>query len=96
MEELGDDKLEPGEKDSIEAAIKDLEEVVKGDDKEAIEAKTKALSDASGKMAERLYAEKGAEGAAPGDDAGAAGSEQTNADDDVVDAEFEEVDDSKK
>ena len=45
-------------------------------------------------MAERLYAEKGAaEGAAPEGDAGA---EQTNANDDVVDAEFEEVDDSKK
>ena len=97
MEELGDDKLEPGEKDSIEAAIKELEEVVKGDDKDAIEAKTKALTDASGKMAERLYAEKGAaEGAAPGADA--AGAEQANAntDDDVVDAEFEEVDDNKK
>ena len=97
MEELGDDKLEAGEKDSIEAAIKDLEEAVKGEDKEAIEAKTKALTDASGKMAERLYAEKGAaEGAAPGGDAGAAEGEQAKADDDVVDAEFEEVDDSKK
>ncbi len=97
MDELGDDKLEDGEKDSIEAAIKALEEVIKGDDKEAIEAKTKDLSDASGKMAERLYAEKGAaEGAAPGADAGAAGEQANAADDDVVDAEFEEVDDSKK
>ena len=94
MEELGDDKLEPGEKESIEAAIKDLEEVLKGEDKDAIEEKTKALTDASGKMAERLYAEKGAaEGAAP---EGAADAEQAKADDDVVDAEFEEVDDSKK
>ncbi len=97
MEELGDDKLEAGEKDSIEAAIKELEEAVKGDDKDAIEAKTKALTEASGKMAERLYAQKGAEGAAPGADAaGAAGNEQANANDDVVDAEFEEVDDNKK
>jgi len=95
MDELGDDKLEDGEKESIEAAIKDLEEVLKGEDKEAIEAKTKALSDASGKMAERLYAEKGAaEGAAP--DADASGEQAKAADDDVVDAEFEEVDDSKK
>ena len=95
MEELGDDKLEDGEKDSIEAAIKELEEVLKGEDKEAIEAKTKDLSDASGKMAERLYAAKGAEGdAAP---EGATEGEQAKADDDdVVDAEFEEVDDSKK
>lgn len=96
MEELGDDKLEDGEKETIEAAIKDLEEVLKGEDKEAIEEKTKALTEASGKMAERLYAEKGAaEGAAP-EGAADAGAEQAKADDDVVDAEFEEVDDSKK
>ena len=96
MEELGDDKLEPGEKETIEAAIKDLEEVLKGEDKEAIEEKTKTLTEASGKMAERLYAEKGAaEGAAP-EGAAEAGAEQAKADDDVVDAEFEEVDDSKK
>ncbi|MCU7915183.1 MAG: molecular chaperone DnaK [Candidatus Thiodiazotropha sp. (ex Gloverina cf. vestifex)] len=94
MEELGDDKLEAGEKESIEAAIKDLEEIMKGDDKDAIEAKTKALADASGKMAERLYAEKGTEAGAadaaeePQDSAG-------KADDDVVDAEFEEVKDNK-
>ena len=96
MEELGDDKLEDGEKDSIEAAIKALEEVLEGEDKEAIEAKTKDLGDASGKMAERLYAEKGAEGAAEAAPEGAAEGEQAKADDDVVDAEFEEVDDSKK
>lgn len=100
MEELGDDKLEDGEKETIEAAIKDLEEVLKGEDKEAIEEKTKALTEASGKMAERLYAEKGAAeaGAAAGGDAGAAdaGAEQAKANDDVVDAEFEEVDDNKK
>ena len=93
MADMGDDKLEEGEKESIEAAIKDLEEAIKGDDKDDIEAKTKALTDASGKMAERMYAEQeaagGAEGAA---DAGA----QSGKDDDVVDAEFEEVDDNKK
>ena len=96
MEEMGDDKLEAGEKESIEAAIKELEEVLKGEDKDAIEAKTKALSDASGKMAERLYAQKGAEGGGAGPEAADAGAEQANANDDVVDAEFEEVDDSKK
>ena len=96
MKELGDDKLEAGEKESIEAAIKDLEEALKGEDKAAIEAKTTALSEASGKMAERLYAQKGAEGA-EGATAGASAGEQSNANaDDVVDAEFEEVDDSKK
>jgi molecular chaperone DnaK len=96
MEELGD-KLEADEKEKIEAAIKELEESMKGDDKDDIEAKTKALTDASGKMAEKLYAQSqeqgGAEGAA---DAGqAAGGGDAGADD-VVDAEFEEVDDSKK
>jgi len=95
MEEMGDDKLEDGEKESIEAAIKDLEEVIKGDDKEAIEAKTKTLVEASGKMAERAYADKaGAEGAA-GEGEGAADTESSANNDDVVDAEFEEVKDDK-
>jgi molecular chaperone DnaK len=94
MEELGDDKLEAGEKESIENAIKELEEVMKGDDKDALEAKTKALAEASGKMAERLYAQKGAEGASAED---AAEQESTGGkgDEDVVDAEFEEVKDNK-
>jgi len=91
MEDMGD-KLEDGEKSSIEAAIKDLEESLKGDDKDDIEAKTKTLTDASAKMAERMYANQ--EGAPEG--AGAEGAAENTADDDVVDAEFEEVDDSKK
>ncbi|MGD8784842.1 MAG: molecular chaperone DnaK, partial [Thioalkalispiraceae bacterium] len=98
MEEMGDDKLEAGEKESIESAIKELEEAMKGDDKDAIEAKTKALTDASAKMAERLYAEKGQQpGAQPGAEAaGADASANPESSDDVVDAEFEEVDDAKK
>ena len=95
MEEMGD-KIEAGEKSSIESAIKDLEEAVKGSDKDDIEAKTKALTDASAKMAERMYAQGGdAAGAA---DAGAQAQDASDsaADDDVVDAEFEEVDDEKK
>ncbi|MET0003705.1 MAG: molecular chaperone DnaK [Candidatus Thiodiazotropha sp.] len=97
MEELGDDKLEAGEKEAIEGAIKDLEEVMKSDDKDAIEAKTKVLAEASGKMVERLYAQKGAEGEAAAADAGASGAEASSdaAGDDVVDAEFEEVKDNK-
>ena len=96
MEEIGDDKLEPGEKDAIEAAIGNLEVAMKTDDATDIEAKTKALGEASGKMAERLYAQKaqdgqaGAEGAAGAEASGDAGA------DDVVDAEFEEVDEAKK
>ncbi|MET0027068.1 MAG: molecular chaperone DnaK [Candidatus Thiodiazotropha sp.] len=98
MQELGDDKLEAGEKDAIESAIKDLEEVMKSDDKEAIEAKTKVLAEASGKMAERLYSQQGDNAAAAGASADAgAGQESASAkgDDDVVDAEFEEVKDNK-
>ena len=93
MEEMGDDKLEEGEKESIEAAIKDLEEVMKGDDKEAIEAKTKTLVEASGKMAERAYADKAEAEGASGE--GAADAESSADNDDVVDAEFEEVKDDK-
>ena len=63
MEEIGD-KLEASEKSAIESAIGELEEAMKGDDVAVIEAKTKALTDASGKMAERMYAEQGAQGAA--------------------------------
>jgi len=94
MEELGD-KLEPGEKEAIEKAIAELDEAMKGDDKENIEAKTKALTDASGKMAEKLYAQGQQEGVA----AGAEGADQAaggKSNEDVVDAEFEEVDDKKQ
>ena len=99
IEEMGD-KLEADEKSKIEAAIKDLEEALKGTDIAAVEAKSKALSEASAKMAERMYAEQGAAGGAAGA-AGAAGAEaagsaEAGASDDVVDAEFEEVNDEKK
>ncbi len=90
MEELGE-KLDAAERGNIEAAISDLEGVMDKDDKNLIETKTKALTDATAKMAEKLYAEQGAAGAGE-----QAGGEQA-ADDDVVDAEFEEVkDDDKK
>ncbi|TCT23740.1 molecular chaperone DnaK [Thiobaca trueperi] len=90
MDQLGD-KMESGEKSSIESAIKELEEAMKGEDKERIESLTKALGDVSGKMAERLYAQGG--------EAGAGAEEpqaKSAAGDDVVDAEFEEVKDDKK
>ena len=97
MEEMGEDKLEAGEKDAIEDAIKALEEAMKGDDKDNIEAKTKALTDASAKMAERLYAQQGAGAEAAAGAAGAAEQETSSSGgDDVVDAEFEEVKDDKK
>ena len=96
MHELGD-KVEAGEKDRIEAAIKDLEQAMKGEDKAAIEAKTQALAEASAKMAERLYAQSGAAGAGGAGAAGGSSTEGRKAgDEDVVDAEFEEVKDDKK
>lgn len=95
MSELGD-KVTDEERTAAESAIAELKEVIKSDNKDEIEAKTKILTDASAKMAERLYAEKGQEaGGAEGAEQ-AAGQEQAQADDSVVDAEFEEVDDDKK
>ena len=82
------DKLDAGEKDAIEAAAKDLEEALKGDDKAAIEAKTEALMTASQKLGEKMYADMQAQQAAG---AAAGGAEQKPADDNVVDAEVKEV-----
>ncbi|MBU0498749.1 MAG: molecular chaperone DnaK [Gammaproteobacteria bacterium] len=96
MEKLGDDKLEAGEKASIESAIKDLEAVMKGENKAEIEEKTKALAEASGKMAERLYAQPGDQAGEAGDTAGHGHQQTSGGGDDVVDAEFEEVKDDKK
>jgi molecular chaperone DnaK len=90
------DKLEAGEKDAIEAAIKELEEVLKANDKAAIDAKTAALSVAAQKLGEKMYADQQAQQAAAGGAAGAAGGsagagESRPKDDDVVDADFKEV-----
>ena len=92
LEEVGD-KASDDEKKAVEDAIADLEEAMKGSDKSAIESKTEALATASGKLAEKIYQDAEA-GGAPGE-AGAesgAGSSQ----EDVVDAEFEEVKDDEK
>lgn len=92
LEEAGD-KATADEKSAIEAAIADAETAVKGDDKEAMEAATKRLTDASGSLAQKLYAEQAQAGQAQG------GGEQSanagKADDGVVDAEFEEVKEDK-
>ncbi len=93
------DKLDAGEKGPIEAAIKDVEEALKSDDKAKIDSATTALMTASQKIGEKLYASQQAEAAAagaggPGAGAasGAAGASRPGAkDDDVVDAEFKEV-----
>ena len=92
LEEAGD-ALTAEDKQAIEAAITDLEEASKGEDKADIEAKTQALIQASGKLMEAAQAAQ-ASGAADAADAGA--QESASAEDDVVDAEFEEVKDDKK
>jgi molecular chaperone DnaK len=96
LEEAGD-KATDDEKAAIEAAVAEAEEAIKGDDKDAMEAATQKLTEASGSLAQKLYAEQAAEAeAAAGAGAGAAGADAGPADD-VVDAEFEEVkDDDKK
>jgi len=94
------DKLDAGEKEKIEAALKDLEETLKSgsSDKAAIEAKIEAVATASQKMGEKMYADmqaaQGAEAAAAGAagaSAGASAGGASQPQDDVVDAEFKEV-----
>ena len=96
------DKLDAPEKEKIEAALKDAEESLKGEDKADIEAKTEALMAASQKLGEKVYADAQAAQAAAGAAAGGApGAEAPTADaakpadDNVVDAEFKEVKDKK-
>ena len=89
LKELGD-KVTGEERSSIEAAVRDLKEVIKKDDKGVIETKTQALAEASAKLAERMYAAK-PEDSKP---AGKPGNGESK--ENVVDAEFEEVKDDKK
>lgn len=97
VKDLGD-KVTPDEKSQIEAASEALKEALKGDNKDDIEAKTQTLSELSSKLAERLYAQKGPEGAEQAGGAGQPGGEsgQSQQQDNVVDAEFEEVKDEDK
>ncbi|MDT3708420.1 MAG: molecular chaperone DnaK [Thiobacillus sp.] len=85
------DKVSADEKATIETALKEAEDAVREGDKDAIEAKTNALATASHKLAEHMYQAEQAKaqpGAAPGESG-------AGADDNVVDAEFEEVKDNK-
>jgi molecular chaperone DnaK len=84
------DKVDEDERQKVQSAIDGLDEALKSDDSDAIEAKMNALSEASGGLAQKLYADAGA---APGGDAGDGASEN---DDNTVDAEFEEVKDEEK
>lgn len=83
------DKLDEAEKTAIETAIKDVEEVLQSDDKDTIEAKTNALTEAAQKLGEKVYA---AEQAANNTQSAQPNQEgEKTVDGDVVDAEFEEV-----
>jgi len=86
------DKLDAAEKGAIEKAVQELEDVIKGDDKAAIESKTNALIEASQKLGEKVYAagETESSAAEPGE------PQEKTVDAEVVDAEFEEVKDDKK
>ena len=93
MEEAGD-KATDEEKAAVEAATAELEEVLKADDKDAIEAKTTALTEAISGVAQKMYAE--AEAAQQAEQGPAGEEQQASGNDDAVDAEFEEVKDDKK
>ncbi|PIE36647.1 MAG: molecular chaperone DnaK [Gammaproteobacteria bacterium] len=94
------DQIDDAEKSDIEAKIAELRTAIEGDDGDAIEAKTAALSEVTGKLAERAYAaQQGGDASASAGAAGAsagASTEHAAADDDAVDAEFEEVKDDDK
>ena len=86
------DKVEAAEKESIESAILALEESIKGEDKDDIEDKTKSLADASSSLAQRLYAEQQQ---TEQEDKNNSESDDTSSNEDVVDADFEEVKEEK-
>jgi molecular chaperone DnaK len=87
------DKVAAGDRTAIENALSDLKEALKGDDATAIQAKAQALAQASMKLGEAMYAAQQQGGGPGGDSGGTAGDGKKE---DVVDAEFTEVDDDKK
>ncbi len=97
LKELGE-KVEESEKKNIESAIEALQEAMKGNDKKAIESKTEALQEVAGKLAERVYKQQAEAGASKDSDdqQGPGGGQASGGGDDVVDAEFEEVNENTK
>jgi molecular chaperone DnaK len=91
LEEAGD-KAEPEEKEAIEKGISELEEALKTDDKDQIDEKIKALSEASASLAQKLYEEQQAKDTAQEGET----PEEGAADSDAVDADFEEVKEEEK
>jgi molecular chaperone DnaK len=95
LRELGD-KVSGEERAKIESALAGVKDAIKGDNKSTLETKLKALEDASGTVAQRLYsAQQGAQPPGGGQSSGGPGG-GSGGDDNVVDAEFEEVKDDKK
>jgi molecular chaperone DnaK len=95
LKEYGE-KISPADRTAIENAMADLKEAVKGDDVGTIQAKTQTLAQVSMKLGEAMYAQKPGGGETPpGPDGGTAGGSETKKED-VVDAEFTEVDDDKR
>ncbi len=94
LHDLGD-KVSAEEKQEIEAALDEVKQALKGDDKDAIEAKVQRLSSLAGKIAERAYKEAGAEPQQPPASETPGGNGTARADN-VVDADFEEVKEDRK
>jgi len=88
------DKVSADDKQAIETAIADLKKAVEGDDADDIKAKTQKLAEVSMKLGQAMYEASQAEAGAAGENNAEAGTETAN--DDVVDADFEELDDDKK
>ena len=89
------EKVETSEKENIEKAILDLEEALKGEDKDEIEEKTKSLADASSSLAQRLYAEQQQDAQANTANQDSSNPNDSNSSEEVVDADFEEVKEEK-
>ena len=89
------EKVEATEKENIEKAILDLEEVLKGEDKDEIEEKTKSLADASSSLAQRLYAEQQQDAQVNTANQDNSNPDDSNSNEEVVDADFEEVKEEK-
>jgi molecular chaperone DnaK len=92
LQDLGD-KVSPADRAAVESAIADLKAVIKGDDQAVIEKKAQALAEASAKVAQQAYASASAAEAAAGGGAAGAGQAGQGGQDEVLDAEFEEVKD---
>ncbi len=95
LKDLGE-KVSPADRANIESAISDLKRALSGDDKDVIETKANALSQAAATIAQQAYAQQSGAGGAESAAGAEGGSSGGSAKDDVLDAEFEEVNDKKK